>query len=295
VASPQKEEGHIDIANELYDVLSMIRLTQYQRDALRLVIRMTYGCRQTSCRLLAWTDFEYCAGIHRTKVKRVLESLAEAKIFVIDWDERVIHLNKDYEKWEVEFSPTFRADRYAELLVHNIKTKFEIRGISQKLIVLANSYKLIANSVLAISYNHISQWLIASGVKRLTTGAEVPDRSNRSKTTTGSRARPGAGTRARTREGRTIDPEILRVEEREAYRRECDDMLHKINAACRDDIAMIGDDEDMHIIEALMSYSWEDQVEPAIQLIQATTLEVPEQLKAVYEKVTGKEYEHEDI
>lgn len=174
--NPQLEDGHIRIAREIEDALSCAKLSLNERQVIRMVIRMSWGCKgHKVCELDTFADILHCTGLHRTRIKKVLQKLERKRILVIDWDNLVLHFNKHYDTWRVKVCKYWNPDRYAKLVYKNINAKENSR-ISKKLTLLAKNYhsidlpiskKLIAykqktNTLL----NNVSKKLIGKTHKR---------------------------------------------------------------------------------------------------------------------------------
>lgn len=175
--SPQRENGFVAIANEIWDVLSMIRLTANQYRAIRLVLRLSYGCQQKACKFEKWDDFHFCGGVHYTAVGVTLRKLEKMRILVIEWDKHIVMFNKHYSTWNVESYPGYDSKRYAELVVENIKNRGLINPFSKILSDLAKCYlahKQSANSQLAKCYLVISKMLSSALVKPQKQRVEEP-------------------------------------------------------------------------------------------------------------------------
>lgn len=147
MVSPQKEDGFVAVANEIWDALSQVKLSQNEWQVLRLVLRMSYGCGKKVCFVEAWADFDYCAGVHKSSVRDVLVSLETKRILAVDWYFKAIAFNKDYETWLVQKHSRFRDDRYASLLRKNLQRSEIANTVSKKLMVLVKNYKQKANTV----------------------------------------------------------------------------------------------------------------------------------------------------
>ena len=99
-ASPQAEDGHVDIANELVEALAKINLSSYESRILWVVLRKTYGWHKKMDQI-SITQFEKATGIKRWHVARTLAELVERKIVTRIGNSRIISygFQKDYTKW----------------------------------------------------------------------------------------------------------------------------------------------------------------------------------------------------
>jgi len=101
MANPQRENGHIDIANDIAEALARIQLSGYESRILWVILRKTYGWHK-KMDFISITQFEKCTKLKRRHVVRSLQRLLERNIitkngnsFITKWG-----LQKDYEKWK---------------------------------------------------------------------------------------------------------------------------------------------------------------------------------------------------
>ena len=100
-ASPQAENGHIDIANELGEALAKINLSPYESRILWVLWRKTYGWHRKTDRI-SITQFQEISKIDRRNLVRTLRRLEERKLIVVSRDNsRIVRygFQKDYAKW----------------------------------------------------------------------------------------------------------------------------------------------------------------------------------------------------
>jgi phage replication O-like protein O len=107
--SPQVENGHTDIANELAEAFARLQLSGNQWRVLWVVIRKTYGWKKKEDRI-SLTQFEESTGLMRRHVHRALEELAERGIVTKNGYNSVTKignryaitygLQKDYSLWK---------------------------------------------------------------------------------------------------------------------------------------------------------------------------------------------------
>jgi phage replication O-like protein O len=100
MASPQTENGHIDIANELAEALCRINLSPYEWRILWVIFRKTYGWHKKADRI-SYTQFEEATGIGRWHINRALRRLAMRNIITISGNSRLMEYSfqKNYERW----------------------------------------------------------------------------------------------------------------------------------------------------------------------------------------------------
>lgn len=103
MASPQVENGHIDIANELAEALARIRLSGEESQILWVIIRKTYGWHKKEDRI-ALSQFVEFTGINKQSCHRALGKLSSKKVIaVIKKGYENINsycINKDFDKWK---------------------------------------------------------------------------------------------------------------------------------------------------------------------------------------------------
>jgi phage replication O-like protein O len=99
MANPQKELGHIEIANDLWEALCRAEIPGRQRRVLDAIIRKTWGWHKKSD-LVALSQIEKMTGIGRTNVCVLLKWLKAANMITRDEDGRTA-IQKDFEAWLV--------------------------------------------------------------------------------------------------------------------------------------------------------------------------------------------------
>lgn len=99
MASPQAEDGHIDIANEIAEALYRTNLSPYESRVLWFVFRKTYGWHK-KCDRISYTQFEE-TGITRRHIARTLKRLEARNIVTISGNGRRLQytFQKDYSLW----------------------------------------------------------------------------------------------------------------------------------------------------------------------------------------------------
>ena len=98
-ASPQKENGFTPIAHEILEALARTKLTTLESQAIFLILRNTYGYNRKVWQIKKWKVFDDF-GIHKCLVKETLFKLSERQIIELDWKQKEIVFQKDYEKWQ---------------------------------------------------------------------------------------------------------------------------------------------------------------------------------------------------
>jgi len=100
-ASPQAEDGHVDIANEIVEALAKRNLSAYESRILWVIFRKTYGWHKKTDQV-SITQFEKATGLKRRHVHRTLSELVERKIVTRIGNSRIVSygFQKDYTKWK---------------------------------------------------------------------------------------------------------------------------------------------------------------------------------------------------
>ena len=107
MASPQIENGHTDIANELLEALCRIRIPGEARQVLDTIIRKTYGWHKKED-VISLSQFVRATGMNKPHIVESLSKLLrmniiteKGKAVTEKGDEigRIYGPNKDYETW----------------------------------------------------------------------------------------------------------------------------------------------------------------------------------------------------
>jgi phage replication O-like protein O len=103
VANPQKENGHLDLANEIVEALAKIRLSGEETQCLWVILRKTY-CWHKKEDKISLSQFSLATGLTRPSVARALKKLLTKKITeIIKNDNSYINIyrfNKDFDTWQ---------------------------------------------------------------------------------------------------------------------------------------------------------------------------------------------------
>jgi len=103
MASPQKENGHIEIANEIVEALMRINLSAYESRVLWFVFRKTYGW-QKKLDWITLSQFSKEIGLDRRLIHRAIKRLSSKKMIIIERDDGYkirYGFQKNYAKWKV--------------------------------------------------------------------------------------------------------------------------------------------------------------------------------------------------
>ena len=122
MAKPQKENGHIDIANELAEALCRINLSAYEFRVLWAIWRRTYGWHKKYDRI-SYSQFEELTKLKRWHIARTLTRLRGRNLIVVIGNGQNLQygFQKDYEKWDKPLLPN-EATKKEELLPEQVTT-----------------------------------------------------------------------------------------------------------------------------------------------------------------------------
>ena len=79
MANPQRENGHIDVANEIAEALAKTQLSGYESRILWVILRKTYGWHK-KIDSISITQFEKATGLKRRHIQRTLKKLLNRNI-----------------------------------------------------------------------------------------------------------------------------------------------------------------------------------------------------------------------
>lgn len=110
MASPQVENGHIKIANELWDALVKYRLPGEQMQCLMVILRQTYGWNK-KIDAIALSQFVEKTGLAKSSVIRALKGLQDKQIITVYKNVNAVYknvnaiastyqINKDFQNWK---------------------------------------------------------------------------------------------------------------------------------------------------------------------------------------------------
>ena len=102
IANPQKEDGHIDLANEIVEALAKIRISGEEMQCLWVIFRKTYGWhkKEDSISLSQFCEF---TTLKKPNVCHVLSKLLSKNIISIVKKDNGISsygFNKDFDTWK---------------------------------------------------------------------------------------------------------------------------------------------------------------------------------------------------
>jgi len=97
MANPQREDGHVDLANEIVEALAKTYLSSYESQILWAIFRKTYGWHKkmdwiTGSQLVKMT------AISKSHVSETLKRLIHRNLIIKNGNK--LGFQKDFEKWE---------------------------------------------------------------------------------------------------------------------------------------------------------------------------------------------------
>lgn len=100
MASPQVENGHIDIANEIAEALCFINLSPRESRVLWALWRKTYGWHKKADRI-SYSQFEKATGLNRWDISKTLKKLEHRGLITIHTNRQhsTYAFQKDYTTW----------------------------------------------------------------------------------------------------------------------------------------------------------------------------------------------------
>jgi len=100
--SPQAENGHVDIANELVEAFYALQLSGNEWRVLWVIIRQSYGWHRKTDRI-SITQFQQRTGLKRRHIVRALNDLTERKIITKNVTTFITTygFQKDYSQWHL--------------------------------------------------------------------------------------------------------------------------------------------------------------------------------------------------
>lgn len=120
--NPQLENGHIRIANEIWDEIIRRDFSKRQKDILQFILRLSYGCNHKVAHVPLLRDFSLC-GVTQNHITEELLYLKNCK--VIDWsrEDMFFSFNKNYEIWQVSPVKKWDDERFRELIHINLTSQ----------------------------------------------------------------------------------------------------------------------------------------------------------------------------
>ncbi len=97
MANPQKEDGHVDIANEIVEALAKIHLSSYESQILWVIFRKTYGWHKKED-WITNTQIANMTEIAESHVSRTIKILIQKNIIIRSG--KKLAFQKDYDRWK---------------------------------------------------------------------------------------------------------------------------------------------------------------------------------------------------
>jgi len=101
MANPQIENGHLDLANELVEVLAKTQLSGYESRILWVVWRRTY-CWHKKEERIKFDYFREATGLLDSNISKTIKRLIGRNILIKN--DNKYSFQKDYQKWQVKLS-----------------------------------------------------------------------------------------------------------------------------------------------------------------------------------------------
>jgi len=98
--SPQKENGYVAIANELFEAFYRCKLLEYERVVVMCVWRKTYGWNKKEDRI-SLSQIALETGIKSCNIAKTITQLQNKNILCKNGNKRSV--NKRYNEWKVEW------------------------------------------------------------------------------------------------------------------------------------------------------------------------------------------------
>jgi len=124
MANPQKEDGHVDIANEIIEAMAKTYFSSYEIQVLLAILRKTYGWHKKE----DWIPISQLVGmtgIYKSHISRTLKKLIQRNMIIKSGIK--LSFQKDYEKWEK--LPKQVTDK--KLPIQDIKLPKQVTDVTQ--------------------------------------------------------------------------------------------------------------------------------------------------------------------
>jgi uncharacterized phage protein (TIGR02220 family) len=119
MVSPQKGNGYVGIANEIWDEVIRRDFTKRQKDILLFILRLSYGCGRKVAHIPMLKDFSLC-GVGKTNIKKELHILEQCAVIFWDQDKNEFRFNKDYSIWQVSPVREWDLERFRDIIHVNL-------------------------------------------------------------------------------------------------------------------------------------------------------------------------------
>ena len=95
--NPQKENGHVDIANEIVEALAKTYLSSYESQILWAIFRKTYGWHKKED-WISISQLVDITGIYKSHISRTIKKLLERNMIFKNGNK--IGFQKRYDRWQ---------------------------------------------------------------------------------------------------------------------------------------------------------------------------------------------------
>lgn len=117
-----EKQGYTKQDNKLFDRIITSQFSARELRLLMLVYRMSTGCQKESLRLKFWNDLQVI-GIGRTHYKNIISHLKESNVLIVDWNEKELRLNTDFDSWKMSICRGYTKDRLNAMLSDNLPSR----------------------------------------------------------------------------------------------------------------------------------------------------------------------------
>jgi len=164
-ASPQTENGHTKIANELLEAIYTVPLSDYEHRVFMFILRKTYGFKKKQ----DWISQKQIVqelGIHKCHISRTIKKLKAKNMItnIVEKNKKILGIQKDYEQWKLPKQVTDKViqigNKYRDLKKKLPKEVTEVTQTgNQKLPIQAHTKetiqkKLIQNNIYIDIFNY---------------------------------------------------------------------------------------------------------------------------------------------
>ncbi len=103
MANPQKENGYVPVANDIYDAFGKIRIAGEARQVLDVIIRKTYGFNKREDRI-AISQLAEATGLRKQTVYKCLVKLQKMNLVTKlgTKNGNILSFQKDFDQWKPE-------------------------------------------------------------------------------------------------------------------------------------------------------------------------------------------------
>jgi len=160
MANPQKENGHIDIANEIAEALARTELSSYESKILWVIFRQTYGWHKKAD-VITLKFFKNKTGMYKSHIVRTITKLVLREI--ITRSGKKYSFQKNYDRWREP--------------IGNFITR------SGNIYFITRSGKTFTRSGNVVTHTGKNEWLKLRAGKRKRTPKETSSKETSSKET----------------------------------------------------------------------------------------------------------------